>query len=100
MTAQLIYFASFFNGNFPNRRRAALSSDRTVHTVSNLKSPPLQCTGVITGSIARIATRRYLSYSEADFDVFRLAGTTHSTDVVKFGMVPSPCQISPHRCNG
>jgi len=35
---------------------------------------------VITGSIARSATRRYLSYSEADFEVFRPAGATRCTD--------------------
>jgi len=36
-------------------------------------------TNVITGSIARSATRRYLSYSEADYDDFR------SPLEVKFG---------------
>jgi len=35
---------------------------------------------LITGSIARSTTRRYLSYSEADFEVFRLAGATRCTD--------------------
>jgi len=35
---------------------------------------------VITGSIARSATRRYLIYSEADFEVFRPAGATRCTD--------------------
>jgi len=30
--------------------------------------------GFVTGSIARSATRRYLSYSEADFEVFRPQG--------------------------
>jgi len=34
----------------------------------------------VTGSIARSATHRYLSYSEADFEVFRPAGATHCTD--------------------
>ena len=34
----------------------------------------------ITGSFARIATRWYVSYSEADFEVFRPAGATHCTD--------------------
>ena len=29
---------------------------------------------------------RYLVYSEADFEVFRLAGATRCTDGVKFGM--------------
>jgi len=40
---------------------------------------------VITGSIARSAKRRYLSYSEADFEVFRPTGATRCTDGVKFG---------------
>jgi len=36
---------------------------------------------VVTGSIARSAKRQYLSNSEADFDVFRPAGsTTRCTD--------------------
>jgi len=35
---------------------------------------------MITGSIARSAKRRYLSYSEADFEVFR------PPMAVKFGM--------------
>jgi len=35
---------------------------------------------VITGSIARSAKRQYLSYSEADFEVFRPAGATRYTD--------------------
>ena len=38
-----------------------------------------------TGSIARSAKRRYLSYSEADFEVFRLTGATRCKDGVKFG---------------
>jgi len=50
---------------------------------------------VITGSIAR---RRYLIYSEADFEVFRPTGATRCTVGVKFrteeGTAP-PCQISP-----
>jgi len=36
---------------------------------------------MITGSIARTATRRYFIYSEADFEVFRPAGATRCTDV-------------------
>ena len=35
---------------------------------------------LFTGSIARSATRRYLIYSEADFEVFRPAGATRCTD--------------------
>jgi len=34
----------------------------------------------ITGSIARSATRRYLSYPVTDFEVFRPAGATRCTD--------------------
>jgi len=33
-----------------------------------------------TGSIVRSASRRYLNYSEADFEDFRLAGATCCTD--------------------
>ena len=32
-------------------------------------------------------TCRYLVYSEADFEVFRPAGATSCTDVVKFGIL-------------
>ena len=39
-----------------------------------------------TGSIARSAKRRYLIYSEADFEVFHPAGATRCTDGVKFGV--------------
>ena len=35
---------------------------------------------IITGSIAHSTTRQYLSYSEADFEVFRLAGATRCTN--------------------
>jgi len=35
---------------------------------------------IVTGSIAQSAKRRYLSNSEADFEVFRPAGATHCTD--------------------
>ena len=38
----------------------------------------------ITGSIARSASRRYLVYSEAHFEVLRPAGATRCTDGVKF----------------
>ena len=37
-------------------------------------------TSVITGSIARSATRQYLSYSQADFEVFRPTGATRCTN--------------------
>ena len=42
---------------------------------------------LVTGSLARSASRRDLIYSEADFEVFRLAGATRCTDGVKFGVV-------------
>jgi len=35
---------------------------------------------LVTGSLARSASRRYLIYSEADFEVFRPAGATRCTD--------------------
>jgi len=35
---------------------------------------------MVTGSIARSASRWYLVYSEADFEVFRPAGATRCTD--------------------
>jgi len=38
-------------------------------------------TTVFTGSIARSARRRYLIYSEADFDVFCPAGATRCTPI-------------------
>jgi len=41
---------------------------------------------IITGSIARSETRRYLSYSETDFEVFRPEGATRRIDGVKFGV--------------
>ena len=60
---------------------------------------------LVTGSIARSAKRRYISYSEADFEVFRPAGATLCTDggEIWHGGVDQRstprCQISPHRCN-
>ena len=49
---------------------------------------------LITGSIARSASRWYLMYSEADFEVFRPAGATRCTDGGEIGhgegdLVPS-----------
>jgi len=38
-----------------------------------------------TGSIASSARRRYLVYSDANFEVFRPARATRCTDEVKFG---------------
>jgi len=45
---------------------------------------------LVISSIARSATRRYLSYSEADFEVFRPAGATRWTDGGEIGMEEGP----------
>jgi len=55
---------------------------------------------VITGSIAR-----YLSYSEADFEVFRPAGATRCTDRGEIWRGGGDrrslhAKFCPHRCNG
>jgi len=58
---------------------------------------------IIISSIESSATRQYLSYSEADFEVFRPAGATRCTDGGEIwhgrGDLSPPCQISPHLCN-
>ena len=59
---------------------------------------------LFTGSIARSASRRYLIYSEADFQAFRPAWATRCTDGVKFGMEEGTggdlhAKFHPHRCN-
>jgi len=58
------------------------------------------------GSIARSATRRYLRYSEADFEVIRPAEATRCTDEGEicteegtFG-TEDETKFHPHRCNG
>ena len=49
-----------------------------------------------TGSIMRSATSRYLSYSEADFEVFRPAEATRCTDGGEMWHGGGDlCQISP-----
>ena len=45
--------------------------------------------------MARSASRRYLMYSEADFEVFRPQGRHVAPMGVKFGIV----KFHPHRCN-
>ena len=56
---------------------------------------------VVTGSIARSASRRYLIYSEADFEVFGPAGAIRCTDGGEIWHAEGnqrstpPCQISP-----
>jgi len=61
---------------------------------------------IFTSSIARSATRRYLSYSEADFEVFLPAGTTRCTDGAEIWheggdrrgrLLHAKCH--PNRCN-
>ena len=64
---------------------------RHLQTMNHL--PHTHNGAVVTGSIARRAKRRYMSYSEGDFEVFRPAGATGCTD----GGVTPLCQISPHR---
>jgi len=55
----------------------------------------------ITGSIARSATRRYLIYSEADFEVFRPSGVTRCTNGCEIwhGGFQISAKFHPHRCN-
>ena len=47
------------------------------------------------------AGRRYSVYSEADFEVFRLAGVTRCTDggEIRCGGGTSVAKFHPHRCN-
>jgi len=56
---------------------------------------------IFTGSIAPSATRRYLIYSEAEFEVFRPAGATRCTD---WGDIwhegPLRAKFHSSRCNG
>ena len=49
---------------------------------------------IFTGSISSSAKRRYLSYWEAEFEVFRLAGATRCADGVKFSMEASVPNIT------
>jgi len=50
---------------------------------------------LVTGSIARSATCRYLIYSEADFEVFRPARATRCTDWSEIWRSSPPRQILP-----
>jgi len=52
-----------------------------VHCEGGNISKIVQDRVVVTGSIASSATRRYLSDSEADLEVFRPAGATRCTDL-------------------
>ena len=63
-----------------------ISASKILHTTSH----PVAtfCRIFVTGSIACSVKRRYISYSEADFEVFHLAGATRCTNGggMKFGM--------------
>jgi len=58
----------------------------------------------VTGRIAHSAKRRYISYSKADFEVFRPVGATRCTDWVKLGTEESTkgpllrAKFHRHRC--
>jgi len=55
--------------------------------------------GLVTGSIAGNATRRYLSYSDADFQVFRHAGATRCTSGGEIWRGPLlHAKFHPHQC--
>jgi len=72
---------------------------------SRVPPPAVAVLVAITGSIARSARRRYLIYSEADFEVFRPEGATRCTDgdeIWRGGGDRSllRAKFHPHRCNG
>jgi len=52
---------------------------------------------VITGSIARSARRRYLNYSQTDFEVFRPARCTVGGEI--WPNLARRAKFHPHRCN-
>ena len=55
---------------------------------------------IVTGSIARSAKRRYLSYSEADFEVFRPTGVARCTDGSEnWESSLFHAKFHPHCCN-
>ena len=61
------------------------------------------CRLLFTGSIARSATRRYLIYSEIDYDVFAPQGRHVAPIGVKFGAEDGPllyAEFHPNRCTG
>jgi len=55
--------------------------------------------GSLYGSIARSASRRYLVYSDADFEVFRPAGATRCTDRGEIWHGGGDMPNVTHRCN-
>ena len=80
-------------GYFDPGRRARYCEQRasmSVCPLAYLRNDAFKLYKIFTGSIARSASRRYLIYSEADFEVFCPAGATRCTDGVKFGTVSPP----------
>jgi len=78
-------------------------SSLTVEQSNRIESFQKHALKIITGIIARSATCRYLSYSEADFEVFRPAGATRRTDGGEIWHAGGPilrAKFYPHRCNG
>jgi len=81
----------------------AIFSAHCASSVLSIVTPNLS--SFSTSSMAHSATRRYLHYSEADFEVFRPAGATHCIDGeiwrgggdqrVRTLRSPPPCRISP-----
>ena len=64
--------------------------------LQRFEQPPLH-SAFLTGNFARSARRRYLIHSEADFEVFRLAGATRAPMGVKFGISPPSVQRLGYR---
>ena len=86
----------------------AWNSDTVVTTLSanafrkQLNTVNIEKFLIVTGSIARSASRRYLVYSEADFSGFspRRGDTLHRWGGVKFGMGPLlHAKRHPQQCN-
>ena len=82
----------------------SIKHNSKAHWMPHRNAPQrIQCKHchLITGSIARSATRRYLNYSEADFEVFRPVGATRCTDggEIWHGGVDLRAKFHPHRCN-
>jgi len=85
------------SGREPNF--AALSTGRPQYSAGQPSRSALAHILVVTGSIARSAKRRCLSYSKADFEVSRPAGATRCTD---WGEIFGPlhhAKFQLHRCN-
>jgi len=74
-------------------------------TLNDLERRNSRYFALLTGNVARSAKRRLLSYSEADFQVFRPHGWHVAPAGVKFGMEEGTfgpllyAKLHPHRCN-